>query len=155
MEKFVPTFIVLYIAWIVFSLSIEPISLLVGVFVVVVVGLLTKDFLFYGEHYKVFHPRRWVYFTVFLVHLFVNEIKGHLDVAYRIVTGRISPGIYRIPVNVQTDVGKTLLGNSITVTPGTLTVSVRDQNLFVHCLNCKKKPEIGRIEKLIRGAADD
>jgi multicomponent Na+:H+ antiporter subunit E len=49
----------------------------------------------------------------------------------------ISPGFVRVPHDTRSDLGTVIYANSITLTPGTVTVSVdRDQReLLVHCLH--------------------
>jgi multicomponent Na+:H+ antiporter subunit E len=47
----------------------------------------------------------------------------------------IRPGIVAIRTSLKSDVGKLMLANSITLTPGTLTVDVSDEYLFIHWIN--------------------
>ncbi|PNX47524.1 MAG: cation:proton antiporter, partial [Thermoplasmata archaeon M11B2D] len=65
----------------------------------------------------------------------------NLDVAYRVITGRINPGIVKIHPDLKTDLGITMLANSITLTPGTLTVDIDEEtnDLYVHWINVDKK----------------
>ena len=82
-------------------------------------------------------PRRWGRFFCYLGGPFlVGLVKANLDVAARVVTGHIRPGIVKVTPDLRTDVGLTLLANSITLTPGTLTVDVdeSDRSLYIHCL---------------------
>ena len=81
-----------------------------------------------------------------------------MDVAYRVLHPKmpINPGIVRVPVTLHSDYGKTLLANSITLTPGTLTLDVKNQNFYVHWLAIQTTvPEeaaemiIGRFMKIL------
>jgi multicomponent Na+:H+ antiporter subunit E len=67
--------------------------------------------------------------------------KANVDVAYRVITGKINPGIVRISPDLKTDLGITMLANSITLTPGTLSVDIdEDKNdLYIHWINVKKE----------------
>jgi multicomponent Na+:H+ antiporter subunit E len=50
----------------------------------------------------------------------------------------INPGIVKIKTRLKTDAGITALANSITLTPGTLTVDLTDDGfLYVHWINVK------------------
>jgi multicomponent Na+:H+ antiporter subunit E len=92
---------------------------------------------------KLLNPLRWVLFLVYLfVPFLISVVKANLEVAYRIITNRIKPGIVKISPDLKTDLGLTLLANSITLTPGTLSVDLdQEKNLYVHCLWVKdKKP---------------
>jgi len=65
--------------------------------------------------------------------------KANIDVAYRVITGRINPGIVKISPNLKNDLSLTLLATSITLTPGTLSVEVDEEtnDLYVHWINVK------------------
>jgi len=80
-------------------------------------------------------PHRWILFFLYLVGpFFLAMARANLDVAYRVITGKIRPGIVRFQPHLRTDFGRTLLANSITLTPGTLTVDVDDDTgeFYVH-----------------------
>ena len=64
-------------------------------------------------------------------------VKANLDVARRVwAPGRsIEPQLIRVPCRLRTDAGVALLANSITLTPGTVTVAVEEEALVVHCLS--------------------
>jgi multicomponent Na+:H+ antiporter subunit E len=106
-----------------------------------------------------FHPQRVIFFIIYLPALLWEIIKSNIDVAYRVLHPRmpINPGIVRVPVSLQSPYGKTLLANSITLTPGTLTLDVKEQNFYVHWLNIQTyDPEeaaqviTGRFMKFLR-----
>ena len=67
--------------------------------------------------------------------------KANFDVAYRVITGKINPGIVRISPDLKTDIGITLLANSITLTPGTLSVDIDEESndLYIHWINVKEE----------------
>ena len=75
---------------------------------------------------------------------FYAMVKANLDVAYRVITGKIRPGIVKISPGLTRDESRTLLANSITLTPGTFTLEIDDEgNLYVHWINVpqgKEKP---------------
>ena len=88
--------------------------------------------------YRMLNPLRWLTFLAYLIGPFLWAMaRANLDVAYRVITGRIRPGIVRISPGLSTELGVTLLANSITLTPGTLSVDVDDDSgdLFVHWIN--------------------
>ena len=88
------------------------------------------------------NPVRWFAFLAYaIVPFFFSMAKANVDVAYRVITGKINPGIVRISPDLKTDLGITMLANSITLTPGTLSVDIdEDKNdLYVHWINVKKE----------------
>jgi len=101
-----------------------------------------------------------------ILSIIVGIIARKIDVAYRVITGKINPGIVKISPDLKTDLGITMLANSITLTPGTLTVDI-DENkndLYIHWINVKKealtkkpvdcKHICGSFEKWIRRIAE-
>ena len=84
---------------------------------------------------RMLNPLRLLLFVIYLIGPFFWAMaKANLDVAYRVITGKIRPGIVRLSPGLQTDFGIALLANSITLTPGTLSVDVDEASgdLFVH-----------------------
>jgi len=76
-------------------------------------------------------PKRWFGFFYYLFGPFaVGLAKANIDVAMRVITGNIRPGIVKINPGLTSDVAKTMLADSITLTPGTLTVDVDDEGAF-------------------------
>ncbi len=94
------------------------------------------------------NPVRWFMFLAYAIGpFFFNMAKANLDVACRVITGKIRPGIVRISPGLKTDFGITMLANSITLTPGTLSVDVdSEKNLYVHCIYVRhKKPKTEEV----------
>jgi len=79
--------------------------------------------------------------------LFFNYelIKANLMVAYEVMTPglHVTPGIVRIPLDVETNFEISFLANLITLTPGTLSLDVSDDKkvLYVHSMYIKDKEE--------------
>ena len=86
---------------------------------------------------KGFNARRWWNFMCYLFGPFAVALwEANWDVAIRVITGEINPGIVKFDPHLKTDKGRMMLANSITLTPGTLTVDVDDNGVFyVHVIN--------------------
>jgi len=115
----------------------------VGILVALFVAYMTGEF-FINRPHVLKHPLRYWYFVVYYLPVFSWEcFKANIDVAYRVAHPRlpINPGIVRVKTNLKTDTALTFLANSITLTPGTLTVDIdRDDGvLYVHWIDVKKK----------------
>ena len=83
--------------------------------------------------------------------LFYYVMKANLDVVYRALHPQmpIHPGIVKIKTNLKSDSAITALANSITLTPGTLTVDVtEDGYLYVHWINVKST-DVDEASRLI------
>lgn len=139
MRRFLSAFFATLLLWVLLTWSeiqeqgYPP--LVIGVLAASVVAALSRN-LFPAVS---LHPRRVFYFIVYIPALLWEIIKSNLDVAYRVLHPEmpINPGIVKVPVSLQSDYGKTLLANSITLTPGTLTLDVLGSNFYVHWLNIR------------------
>jgi len=116
-------------------------ELLFGVILSAISGFVART-IFMKKSLRMLNPVRWIMFLVYVIGpLFVGMAKANFDVAYRVITGKINPGIVKISPDLKTDLGITMLANSITLTPGTLTVDIdEDKNdLYIHWINVKKE----------------
>jgi multicomponent Na+:H+ antiporter subunit E len=132
-----------------------------GIILSIGVGLLSAR-LFVKHDLRMANPKRWLIALAYFLGPFLFAMaKANLDVAYRVITGKINPGIVKISPNLKTDLGITLLANSITLTPGTLSVDVDEKTneLYVHWINVKElhptsKQVVGPFEKWARRIAE-
>lgn len=125
--------------------SIEEI--LLGIILSLITGFISQN-IFVKKDFRMINPKRWFLFLAYLFGpFFIGMAKANFDVVYRVITGKIKPGIVRISPDLKTDLGITMLANSITLTPGTLSVDIDEDtnDLYIHWLNVKdealkKKP---------------
>lgn len=140
-------FICLWLAWIALTGSLDPQELSAGFLVAAFVALVSHELLFRGGMRKKFELRRWGYFLAYVPAYIWAELKAHASVIYRILHPRmpIKPGIVRVPMRLRSDFGITGLANAITMTPGTLSVEVGEEErcLYVHWINVRGvEPEL-------------
>jgi len=156
--RHIALFIVLFLFWllITFSLSVE--NLIAGA-----AAALLTTFIF-GKHFvqsmhKMLQPARYFWLIVYLFIFTWEVLKANFDVAYRVIHPAmpIKPGIVKVPLEVKSDIARTMLANSITMTPGTITVDIIGDDIFVHWIYVKSEnPEeytrevSGRFEKYIK-----
>lgn len=113
--------------------------LIVGVPIAAFVVFMTGDFFIRRPH-LLRHPCRYWSFVVCYLPLFLWEcLKANFDMAYRVLNPRlpIRPGIVKVKTSLRSDTGLTFLANSITLTPGTMTVDIDKENgfLYIHWIN--------------------
>ncbi len=139
-------------------------ELVIGGIVSALVAALTNE-LFTENPGSIFNPVRWIYLIAYIPAYIWEEIKAHLNVAFRILNPSlsISPSIVELPSEFESEdrVGLTALANSITMTPGTLTVEIDEEEprLFVHWITAgdETSPEeafdgIGKpLERFLNG----
>lgn len=97
-------------------------------------------------------PKRWGLFVCYFFGPFLWAlIRANIDVALRIVTGRVKPGIVKVSSGLKSGLGQTVLADSITLTPGTMTVDIDPENgdLYVHWINVT---DVRPTEEMIYGS---
>ncbi len=125
------------IVWLLLTGSLAIQELVAGVLVTLAVTLIAypRSGILGGVRWSVLLP--WhilVYLWVFTLALF----KSNFDVARRVLTPSlpIRPGIVQVRTHLTSALGRMLLANSITLTPGTLTIDVEDDLLTIHWIDC-------------------
>ena len=90
-----------------------------------------------GTAEKVLSPVRWFWFLIYLIYFLIHCIKANLDVAYRVlnINMPIRPAIVKVHTRLNSSTAKAFLANSITLTPGTLTVDMIDDTMYIHWIN--------------------
>jgi multicomponent Na+:H+ antiporter subunit E len=91
---------------------------------------------------------------VYWAWLALKVVKSNLDVTRRIWTpGKsISPTVVRLKLSQQTALGKVIYANSITLTPGTVTLAIEDDEILVHALTRADAAalETGEMDRQVR-----
>jgi multicomponent Na+:H+ antiporter subunit E len=109
--------------------------------------------------YKFLQPHRYFWLIIYLPIFLWACIKANFDVAYRVLhpSMPIKPGIVKVKTKLKSDFAKTILANSITMTPGTISVDIIDDYLYIHWIFIKSDdPEVythiiaGQFEKYIK-----
>jgi len=135
-SRFIYTFLIIFLIWYAFTTSLQPAEIITGVLLSVIVAYITvvnfgccDPILVTPSHILYFVQ----YFFVFLVAL----VKANFDVARRVINPKlpINPGIVSFETKLQNDFAKMVLANSITLTPGTLTIDVVGNKFFVHWID--------------------
>jgi multicomponent Na+:H+ antiporter subunit E len=84
------------------------------------------------------YPKRLAWLLAYIPYYVYAEIICHLQVISLIITGKVKPGIVEVENPHQSDYGTTALANSITMTPGTLTLETGPGKLYIHWLKMEK-----------------
>lgn len=115
-----------------------------GVIIGLVTGVICRKVFCRHENYRMLSPLRLLRIPLYICGPFLVELtKANLDVAYRVITGRVRPGIIRLHSGMRSDLGVTMLAHSITLTPGTLSVDVdeKSHDLFIHVIHLDEGDE--------------
>ncbi len=90
---------------------------------------------------------------IYYVLVFIWEcLKANIDGAYRVAHPDlpINPGIVKIKTGLTSNIGLTFLANSLTLTPGTMTVDIDREKgiLYVHWIDVKSQ-DVSKATELI------
>lgn len=118
--------------------SLTPRSLLANFIVGLAVGV-PIAFVFrrlYGDYIDIAELLRGIPYFFLYVGVFSKELLvANLDVTYRVLApGPLKPQVILVPLRVETDLGVTTIANSISLTPGTVTLDYNPEEhaLYVH-----------------------
>lgn len=123
--------IIAFITWVLLTWSFNWQELTIGVVVALFVSL------FFGDKFlgfRMFSPVRIAWGLYYIPIWVYYCILANLDVAKRVLSPKmpIKPGIVRFRTTLKTDLAKTMLANSITMTPGTMTVDIIGDEFYIH-----------------------
>ena len=138
--------------WFLLSGHVEPLILGLGVVSVALTFYLSQrmnviDHESYPLHLSYKMPGFYLY-------IFGEIIKANIDVVARVLkwnSKSIKPQMVDIPQSQSTDLGAVIYANSITLTPGTVTIEMSDDKLLVHALSKESADELatGDMSKTI------
>ncbi len=150
-------FVLAFVIWILLTWQIDAQVVIAGLIASAIVAFLFHEIL-PKEHRIFISPMRLFWLLVYVPVFFYYMMKANLDVVYRALHPKmpIKPGIVKIKTILKTESGITALANSITLTPGTLTVDLTDDGdpasretfLYIHWINVKSD-DIEQASKLI------
>jgi len=144
-------FILIFLVWIGLTNSLDYQELLIGFIVsAIVVYFFTGD-----EKVNLMKEvKKYIQFTPLFI---VNLIKANIELAKIILNPKlpIDPTIVKLELAFDNDMDKLLLANAITLTPGTITLDIKDDDIYIHILDVKNttkeilEEEILAYKKLI------
>lgn len=94
------------------------------------------------------------FWLLYYMLLFIWEcIKANIDGAYRVIHPDlpIRPGIVKVKTTLKSDTALTLLANTLTLQPGTMTVDIDKENgfLYVHWIDVKTLDAAGATKIIV------
>lgn len=161
MSRKIILFFAAFVVWCLFNWIPDTAHLLIGVPVAAIVAILMGGLVVQRPH-LMRHSRRYGCFIFQYVPLFLWEVlKANIDVAYRAMHPDlpIRPGIVKVKTSLESDIACTMLANSITLTPGTMSVDIDMERsvLYIHWIDVHAQDTetasraiVERFERLLR-----
>jgi len=130
-------YLLFFAAWVIFNGNITTEIVIFGLVIAALVFAFMCKFMDYSlQKEKVFY-KTILHFLGYVVVLVKEIIKANFGVV-QIVLSRNEipePILVKFRTTLKSDVARVILANSITLTPGTITVSLEGDELTVHCLD--------------------
>ncbi len=143
-ERIILTWMVLLPFWLVVSGNSRPANVAIGAVTTLIISSFMRDMLTLDIRSKGNILQKGLYFMLvwapqLAVIMMFRILESSVRVARNVMFMDINPGIVKIKTDLNSDTGITVLANSITLTPGTLTLDVRrklgETYLYVHWID--------------------
>ncbi len=130
-------FLVYFILWVIFNGKITLEICIFGVLIAALLFAFTCKFMDYSVKKELQVFRKLGKILRYMVTLVWEVIKANLGTVHLILTQKeeIEPVLVSFHSDLKSPVAQTLLANAITLTPGTITVTLKDGDYTVHCLD--------------------
>lgn len=135
-KRFLSPFIVGSLFWALLSWPLDLEKAVVGSVVVLIVSLMFMGSRHCFSDFR-YTPAAFMHAFIYIFIFLWELIKSNLDVARRVISPSlpINPGIVEVKTKLKTKTGRFLLANSITLTPGTLTVATEGDIFYIHWID--------------------
>ena len=147
-SKIIFTWLIVFILWLAFTSSFDVYEVVTGLSISLIISLLTyKSFTTRGV--KGLSPIKLIFVLKYIIVFLIALVKANLHVAKIVLSPNlpINPGIVEFESKLDSDFAKMILANSITLTPGTLSVDVIENRFYIHWLEVKDSdPEVAYNE---------
>ncbi len=150
--KYIVTFLLLLPFWLLLSGHYDLFHVSIGVFCCALVSFFSTDLLFSAANIASHHVVIWRFF-LYIPWLIYQIVLANISVAKLVLSPKlkIEPQVFSFKTRLKTDLAKTTYGNSITLTPGTITLDVKDDEFYIHALAGNFADDLltGEMEKRI------
>jgi len=149
-KRFFFSFVFLFILWVLLT-GLDSHEMILGAGISILISLL------FGRHLGIYGEFRFsvkaFFYGIIYIFVFLGAlIKSNLDVALRVIQPviPINPGIVHVKTTLKSPLARLVLANSITLTPGTLTVETSGEDFYIHWIDVKAADETGATEAIVK-----
>lgn len=130
-------YLLYFIVWIIFAGDITLEICIFGAVVAAVIFAFTCKFMDYSIEKEKKNLKRAFQFLHYIIVLVKEILMANMQTIRLILSEKeeIQPTLVTFQTDLKSETGKVLLANSITLTPGTITVELQDSEYMVHCLD--------------------
>ena len=126
-----------FLVWIIFNGAITTEICIFGVVVAFLMFGFVCKFMDYSWRKEKLLIQRSGYFLLYLGNLLIEIVRANVSVCHFVLSDRdeIHPVMVSFHTTLKSGLDRVILTNSITLTPGTITVSLQGDEVIVHCLD--------------------
>lgn len=142
LSAFIVTFILCAVFWVILTGSFAAQELIAGALASALVAWFSAKFFVHHNAFWLFHPGRFFSLIYYCLVVFMWElIKANVSMARYALSPKlkINPGIVRVPVSLESEYGLAMLADSITLTPGTITMDIEQEEgktwFYIHWID--------------------
>ena len=130
-------FILLLLIWFIFNGKVTLEITILGIILCGLICLFMCRFMDYSVKKELTVMQKSVFFLYYIWILIIEIVKANIQVMHFTLSDRevVEPVIVEYRTRLKTGMCRVILANSITLTPGTITISLEDDKLIVHCLD--------------------
>jgi len=139
--------LLLLTVWIGLTNTLDPQELLVGIIASLGVAY------FFGGNTPLNLGTILLKYTRFTPTFIKALIQSNIEVARIVLTPSlpVNPGIVKLKTRLENDYDKLLLANAITLTPGTITLDLDGEDIYIHILDLKTTNKATLQKEIIEG----
>lgn len=159
--RFTATAVVSFVIYILLILPFKTGELVIGLGVAFISAVIVSGYLPFDS--RIFNPIRLAKGIAYAPYFLWKMIVANIEIALIVISPvlRIKPSIVKGKTNLKSKEGKLLLTSSITLTPGTLSIEQKDDEVYIHRVNTDKTGEeettaevIHPFEKFLKGVTE-
>ena len=130
-------YLLYFILWVIFNGKITLEICLFGIVIAGAVFAFPCKFMDYSIEKEKHIVKKSFQMLHYICVLVAEIVKANFAVIHLILSEKeeIEPALVSFDAKMKTTTGKAFLANAITLTPGTITVSLEDSRYLVHCLD--------------------
>ncbi|HHB52184.1 MAG TPA: Na+/H+ antiporter subunit E [Saprospiraceae bacterium] len=138
LSRFLMHWFLLMLVWIGFTNTFNNQEVITGLVLTAIISFLSIR-LFTCCDLRILTPSKVFYMLQYIIIFLIALIKSNLDVARRVLSPSlpINPGIVKFKTKLTKNFAKMVLANSITLTPGTLSIDIVDDTFYIHWIDVK------------------
>ena len=141
-------FALLFIFWIILNGNITTEIVILGLVLSAIVTMVSYKTIRLSRELEKKVVKKMGKIIIYLMILIVEIIKANIDIIKLVLTKdpEITPTLMNMKTNLKSRISRVALANSITLTPGTITVTMNENDLLIHAI---EKSNLDGIEESI------